>query len=185
MYLNLYQKYILELLDEYGGLLKRQLEFMVKRFKEPYLRDINGYVYQLRRFEKVYCADYMGEEAVILPGREIDGNIIAAFDIMLEFAECLAVHSKGENAVSLQFCLKPDINTMQEVKVVSVMQGEEQKAITYAEEYISSLGNKDIQDGNYPLWIFHIQSKKQMKMLNTELDHSFAIIKKRKVFFYK
>lgn len=37
MYLNLYQKYILELLDEYGGLLKRQLEFMVKRFKEPYL----------------------------------------------------------------------------------------------------------------------------------------------------
>ena len=40
MYLNLYQKYILELLNEYGGLLERQLEMLVKHFKEPHLYNI-------------------------------------------------------------------------------------------------------------------------------------------------
>ena len=42
MYLNLYQKYILELLAEYDGLLVRQLEALVKHFKEPHIRDRAG-----------------------------------------------------------------------------------------------------------------------------------------------
>ena len=44
MYLNLYQKYILELLAEYDGLLVRQLEALVKHFKEPHLYNINEYM---------------------------------------------------------------------------------------------------------------------------------------------
>ena len=48
MYLNLYQKYILELLAEYDGLLVRQLEALVKHFKEPHLYNINGYLEQDR-----------------------------------------------------------------------------------------------------------------------------------------
>lgn len=185
MYLNLYQKYILELLEEYGGLLKRQLEFMVKRFKEPYLRDINGYVYQLRRFEKVWCADYMGEEAVILPGREIDGNIIAAFDIMLEFAEYLVHYEIGKSPVVMRFFINPDSKNEQEINVISALQGQEQEISYYAERYeVDTTENAD-KISNAPAWIFLIQDIQQMKLISPKAEYSFVIMENGKPVFYE
>lgn len=184
MYINLYQKYILELLEEYGGLLKRQLEFMVKRFKEPYLRDINGYVYQLRRFGKVCCVDYMGEEAVILPGRDIDGNIIAAFDIMLEFAEYLVYHEIGKAPVIIRIFINSDSKREQEINVISVLQGQEKQIMYYTERYaIDTVENAD-KISHPPAWIFLIQNIQQMNLISSKAEYSFVIIEKGKPVFY-
>lgn len=89
MYLNLYQKYILELLAEYDGLPERQLEALVKHFKEPHLYNINGYLKQLRIFNRIEIVPYKSEKAVILSGRSVNENMITAFDIMLNFQSIL------------------------------------------------------------------------------------------------
>lgn len=108
MYLNLYQKYILELLTEYGGLLKRQLEVMVKHFKESHLYNIDGYLEQLRRFGRIEFADCKGECAVILPGREINEVVVTAFDIMLNFLDYLIGCEVGIEPVILRFYINPN-----------------------------------------------------------------------------
>lgn len=77
MYLNLYQKYILELLAEYDGLLVRQLEALVKHFKEPHLYNINGYLEQLRRFDKIEIVPYRGRgygDITIRKDKRVYGN---------------------------------------------------------------------------------------------------------------
>ena len=185
MYLNLYQKYILELLEEYSGLLKRQLEFMVKRFKEPYLRDINGYVHQLNRFEKIQCADYMGEEALILPGRKIDGNIIAAFDVMMEFSECLIHHELGNPPVLIRFFISPDGKREQELNIVPVPKGRESTAVHYAEWYVINLADNADKISYPPSWIFVIQDKQQMSLIKPKAEYSFVIIENGKPVFYE
>ena len=103
MYLNLYQKYILELLAEYDGLLVRQLEALVKHFKEPHLYNINGYLEQLRRFDKIEIVPYRGEDTVILPYGRINEYMVTAFDIMLQFLDYLKDFERGDkHSQSLQ-----------------------------------------------------------------------------------
>lgn len=185
MYLNLYQKYILELLEKYGGLLKCQLEFMVKCFKEPHLRDINGYVYQLKRFEKVRCIDYMGEEAVVLPGREVDGNIVAAFDIMLEFSDYLVRHEKGEMPVIIRFFINPDSKCEQEINIALVTEGKEADVTHYAERYVLDIVESADKISHPPAWIFLIQNIQQMKLMSAKAEYSFVIIENGKPVFYE
>lgn len=117
MYLNLYQKYILELLTEYGGLLKRQLEVMVKHFKESHLYNIDGYLEQLRRFGRIEFADCKGECAVILPGREINEVVVTAFDIMLNFLDYLIGCEVGIEPVILRFYINPNGNSEREINI--------------------------------------------------------------------
>lgn len=185
MYLNIYQKYILELLREYGGLLKRQLEFMVKRFKEPHLLNIDGYIYQLKRFERIYCTDYMGEEAVILPGREIDDNIIIAFDIMLQFSDYIAGHEKACSPVTMRFFISPDNNSMQEINIVPVAYDKEIEVVHYAEGYMIDIAENAEKISHPPAWIFLIHDKRQMKQITPKVEYSFVVMKNGKPVFYE
>lgn len=183
MYLNLYQKYILELLEEYGGLLKRQLEFMVKRFKEPHLRDINGYVHQLDRFEKIQLTELAGEEAVILPGRRIDADIVRSVDIMLKFSGCLVHHNRGRPPVSLQFEINSDASASIEVNILPVDSGFEKEAVYLAEHYVTEFNDSNL--GQSPEWIFLLRDRAQMQYIRPNAEYSFAVMEENEPVFYR
>lgn len=185
MYLNLYQKYILQLLREYDGLLKRQLEAMVKHFKEPHLYNIDGYLEQLRRFEKIKIVPYKGEDTVILPSGRINENMITAFDIMLEFLNYLVKFEAGISPVILQFYIKPNDNSEREINIVPVGIGEENTAVHYAEYYVINIAEDADKISYPPSWIFVIQDKRQMPLIKPKTNYSFVIMENGEPVFYE
>lgn len=185
MYLNLYQKYILELLREYGGLLKRQLEMLVKHFKEPHLRNIDGYLEQLHRFEKIQFIGYMGEVAVVLKCGKPNKDMINAFDVMLNFKDYLIGFEKGIKPVTLRFYVDFNNKNEREINVVPVEVGKEKETAIYADNYVV-ITDDDADKISYPpLWIFVIQDKRQMSLIKAKTNFSFAVAENGKVEFYE
>lgn len=185
MYLNLYQKYILELLREYGGILKRQLEMLVKHFKEPHLRNIDGYLEQLRRFEKIQFVGYMGEVAVVLKGGKPNKDMINAFDVMLNFKDYLIGFEKGFKPVILRFYVNFNNKNEREINVVPIKVGKEKEKAIYADNYVV-ITDDDADKISYPpLWIFVIQDKRQMSLIKAKTNFSFAVIENGNVEFYE
>lgn len=185
MYINLYQKYILELLSEYDGLLERQLEILVKHFKEPHLYNINGYLEQLRRFDRIEIVPYRGEDTVILPNGKINEDIVTAFDIMLQFLDYLKGFERGNNTVLLRFYITADKDNEQEINIVPVPKGKEDMAVDYAECYVVNIAKNADKISYPPSWIFVIQDKQQMPLINPKSDYSFVIMENGEPVFYE
>ena len=185
MYINLYQKYILELLSEFDGLLVRQLAFMVRHFKEPRLQNIDGYLEQLRLFNRIEIVPYKGEDAVILPGGSINEYMVMAFDIMLQFIDYLKDFEKGDNTVLLRFYITADKDNEQEINIVPVEIGREYIVTKYADEYAVNISDSADKLSHPPSWIFVIQDKKQMNLINPDTDSSFVLASDRETVFYE
>lgn len=185
MYLNLYQKYILELLGEYGGLLKRQLEVLVKHFKEPHLRNIDGYLKQLHRFEEIQFVGYMDDVAVVLKGGKTDADMINSFDVMLSFTDYLIGFEKGIKPVALRFCVNFNGKNEREINVVPISIGKEKETAVYADNYAVSIDDDADKISYPPLWIFVLQDKRQMSMIKEKTNFSFAVIENGNVEFYE
>lgn len=185
MYLNLYQKYILELLRKCDGLLVRQLEFMVKYFKEPHLYNIDGYLKQLRIFNRIEIVPYKSEKAVILPGGSVNENMITAFDIMLKFSEYLIDFVAVYSSVTLRFYIKTDKKHNQEINIITVETGKEEVAVNYAEKYITNIEKNAGKISHPPSFIFEIQDKRQMNLIKLSADHSFVIMENGEPMFYE
>ncbi|MCI8404429.1 MAG: hypothetical protein HFE49_05955 [Clostridia bacterium] len=185
MYLNLYQKYILELLAEYDGLPERQLEALVKHFKEPHLYNINGYLEQLRRFDKIEIVPYRGEDTVILLGGRINEYMVTAFDIMLQFIDYLKDFERGNNTVLLRFYVTADEKNEQEINIVPVEIGREDIAKQYADEYVVNISDSANALSHPPSWIFVIQDKKQISLINPDIDCSFVLETDGEIVFYE
>ena len=185
MYLNLYQKYILELLAEYDGLLVRQLEALVKHFKEPHLYNINGYLEQLRRFDKIEIVPYRGEDTVILPYGRINEYMVTAFDIMLQFLDYLKDFERGDNTVLLRFYITADEKNEQEINIVPVEIGREDIIVQYVNGYAVNISDSADKISHPPSWIFVIQDNKQMSRITPDTDCSFVLAADSKVVFYE
>lgn len=184
MYLNLYQKYILELLSEFDGLLVRQLAFMVRRFKEPHLQNIDGYLEQLRIFNRIEIVPYKGEDAVILPGGSINENMVTAFDIMFKFSEYLVDFAMVYYPAILRFYINPDKNHDQEINIIPVETGKEDTAVNYAKMYITDIEKNAGKISYPPSFIFVIQDKRQMTLIKLNTDYSFVIMENDGLVFY-
>lgn len=184
MYLNLYQKYMLGLLAEYGGLLKRQIEFMTKYFVENHLFNVNGYVAQMARFGEVIITEHNGEEAVTLPGREVEDDIVSAMDVMIEFAEVVSFHQRGNYPIAIQFYNEPENDDTQEYNIYPVTKGYEDTAARFSENYVTETNNIAAYK-KPPIWIFLVTDKEQMELLQPDVEYSFAIIEDGKVEFYE
>lgn len=185
MYLNLYQKYILDLLREYDGLTERQLEVLVKHFKEPHLYNISGYLEQLRRFDKVEIIPYRSEDTVILPGGSINEYMVTAFDIMLQFIDYLKDFERGDNTVLLRFYITADKDNEQEINIVPVEIGREDIVTKFADEYAVNISDSADKLSHPPSWIFVIQDKKQMSLINPDADSSFVLASDSETVFYE
>lgn len=175
MYINRYQKYMLELLDEYGCLKKSQLAFTVINNVENRLKHVDGYLSQLHRFDRVHMAPCGEDYYVSLPGIEPDYHVIQAFDVLMEFNEQLVSHERGKSPVAIRLYLQTGLEKVRDVYVIPVDYGNEKILEEFAQENFSE-GNGFV--------IFLVFSKQQMNEISPECDYSFAIKNGEEIIFF-
>lgn len=185
MYMNIFQKYIKELLDEYGPLLKRQLHEMIKYKFRVNKESIDGYVKQMCIYADYEECEIDSWEIVLSKGDEVDFDVIRSFEVMLKFLGDLTQHSKGKEYVSVRFWVKvvknDDIeevthNNEKDICIIPVHIGTEKEICLYAEEKVSCEKSEII--------IFLLDSIEQIEKINAECNHKFATLGKNGVNFY-
>ena len=176
MFMNSYQQYISELLDEYGALLSRQLLAAVNHKFAVELPNIDGYAAQMCRYgdyEKIaYGADFI----LCRKSCEPDYDIIRAFDVMLSFQPQVVGHRRSREPVAMRFfvsTLKHD----KEMLVIPVKQGGERDISAYAAD--------KFDDDPCVVVIFLLESKEQMKHIHADCNCRYAIITGSGVTFFK
>ncbi len=176
MYLNAYQKYIDELLDEYGGLLISQLLVMVNFKFGAELENLDGFISQMVRYGD-YEKMHVGKEFALVPkGREPDFDVIRSFSVMVAFLPDVIWHRKSRDYVSIRFfvsTLKHD----KEISVIPVKKGNEKMLSRYAEDKFAKAKCEVV--------MFLLESKEQMNDINCDRCCRFAVIGKNGVNFYK
>lgn len=175
MYINRYQRYMLDLLEEYGCLKKSQLAFMVINNVGKNLQHVDGYVSQLQRFNKVHTAPCGEDCYVSLPGMQPDHFVIQAFDVLLAFNAQLMSHNLGKKPVAIRMYLQIGIDKNRVVYVIPVDYGNERYLEGFAQEHFTE-GNGFV--------IFLVFSKQQMNALSPDCDYSFALRNGEEIIFY-
>lgn len=176
MFFNAYQKYIAELIDEYGSLLKGQLLRMVNERFHVRLSNLDGYILQMCRF-----ADFaelpQGRDAVILHRRhDPDYDIIRSVEVMLSFLEKLVRHNKSRGYVSVRFCVAAK-DGEKEISIVPVKTGAERQVSAYAADKFEAEKSEIV--------IFLLDNKEQMRLINTDCNCKFALVTESGVVFFK
>ena len=175
MYLNIFQKYIDELLTTFGPLLKRQLLVMVNHKFNTKFYTIDGYVWQMCSF-----ADYEEYEAannvvVAKKGTEPDYDIIRSFDVMLEFAGDITEFRRGDYPVSICFYAETKSHT-KEISIIPVREGTENGLC----EFITDLSQEKCQTV-----ILLTDRKNSIKRFKGSGNILFAMIDKNGVRLFK
>lgn len=175
MYLNPYQKYISELLGEYGPLLSRQLlEIVNWRFKKR-LCYISGYINQMCMFGNYETEEVSGDILLAPTGMRADFDLIRAFDVMLEFKNSLVHHRRSREPAKICFI----ITTMKhdkEITVIPVHQGKERELSHYVDDKFS--GEK------CEVAMFLLDKKEQIKALSPKNGCKIAVYDKDGIDFY-
>ena len=176
MFLNPYQKYIDELINEYGPLQIRQLLLMVNEKFKTLFPNLDGYVAQMERY-----SDYErlgdGEEALVgIKGMQPDYDIIRSFEVMLSFLPQLVWHRRSREPVTIRFYIDSDDHT-REISIIPVKQG--------AEKAISEYVNDKFTNSKSEVIMFLLEDKSQMKKISSKCYQRFAVIGKKGVVFYK
>ena len=170
----MYQKYILGLLDEYDGLLKRQLEFMTKFFVESHLRNIDGYLEQLKMLGRIVTSGKGDNQIITLPGRAAETDVIEAVDVMLEFAEGIKSYRRGHYPIAVQFYLETDDASVKEVNVYPIRLGTERDAVSFTERITAKRLDQENERSNVS-WIFLVCRVSQMRLINPDIEYLFAM----------
>lgn len=181
MYLNPYQKYIMELLIEYGSLMQRQLLKLVNAKFKVLLPNIDRYIEQLCKFGD--CEKNGDGDDAIISIRSVDENkaepnydIIRSVDVLIAFLPKVIWHRKSRSFVAVRFF----ISTYKHDKAVSVIPVKEG-----FEKEIESFTEDNFTYASSEIVIFLLEDSKQMKKINPGCYHRFAIIGKEGVTFYK
>ena len=176
MYMNPYQRYIRDLLNEYGSLLKRQLLQMVNFRFNTNFKDIESYTHQMCSFADYVIVEVGKEQAMAHKDTEIDFDIIRSFDVMLAFLPKLLHHRRSRDLISIAFFVGTD-EMIKEVYVLPVGCGNER--------VVSSYANDKFTDEKNEVVIFLLEDKKQLKLMHTNKNHKFALIEQSGVKFIK
>jgi len=177
MYLNRAQKYVLELLREYGALKKSQLEVMARHKVAEYLTNLNGYLKQMsqgREIDVLPCGDK--DAYIALPGTEPDADLIAAFDVVIAMRSRIETHSKGKGRVKINFTFETEKNRINQAFVLAVHPGEEPVAVAYADNNLQ---------GDFQTVFFLCFRKGQMQLINSQCEHIFAVHNKGETLFFR
>lgn len=175
MYMNACQKYIAELLDEYGPLLVRQLLAMVNFKFSTKLTTLDGYISQMCRFSDFIKISESKNIILAHKGDELDYDLIRAFDVMIRFLPNVLWHRRARTPEILRF-LTSTAEREKEICVVSVRSGDEKRIGSYA-------GDKYSDESE--LIILLLDDKEQMKKLNVQCNRRFAVFENGEVVFYK
>ena len=176
MFMNAYQQYIAELLDEYGELLSRQLLAAVNHKFAVELPNIDGYGAQMCRYGDYAKIAHGADFILCRKSWEPDYDIIRAFDVMLSFQPQVVWHRRSREPVAMRFfvsTLKHD----KEMLVIPVKQDDEREISAYAADKFD----------NDPcvVVIFLLESKEQMKHMHADCNCRYAIITGSSVAFFK
>ena len=103
MYLNELQRYMKELVDEYGPLLKRQLLMMLNSKFRYQLKNVDGFSAQMCQFGD-YATGWIGDEEY-LGHKEAEPNIdlIRSIDVMNTFLPNVKSHRRSKAPISIRF----------------------------------------------------------------------------------
>lgn len=176
MYMNTCQKYIEDLLDEYGPLLQRQLLVMVNARFQTQLTDLTGYVNQMCQFGS-FETEVIANDVLLSPkGTLPDFEMIRCFDVMLPFAHNIIWHRKGRGFVKLRFFVSTQRHD-KEISVIPVKQGAERTISRYVED---KFGNAKCE-----VVIFLLRNKEQIQNIRVECNCKFAVFDKNGVQFFK
>ena len=176
MYMNNCQKYIAELIGEYGPLLQRQLLALVKHKFKAEIETIDGYVYQMCKFSDYEKTGEGDEAIVVIKGSIPDYDIIRSFDVMLAFLPQVIWHRKSKSFISLCFFINtPDHD--KEIYVIPVQQG--------AEKTVSDYASDKFEYAKCEVVMFLLETMEQMKLINPDCYYKFALLGTEGVKFFK
>jgi hypothetical protein len=177
VYLNRAQKYVLELLGEFGALKKSQLEVMTRYKIYAYLANLNGYLRQMYQEREIDLMLHGTNDAVIfLPGTEPDYDLIAAFDLIAALRERAENYHKARGMPQIAFDYETEKNRWHQAFAVVVHPGGEQQAAEYADRYLS---------GDFQTVFFLCDRKTQMKKFTDKCTRLFAVKAKEGLLFFK
>lgn len=176
MYMNNCQKYIAELLNEYGPLLQRQLLALVRHHFKTEINSLDGYISQMCKlggYEKTGGDD----EAVIgIKGSEPDYDVIRSMEVVLAFLPQVIWHRKSKGYVSICFFISTPEHD-KEIYIVPVKQG--------AERQISKFVDDKFENIKCEVVMFLLETAEQMELIKPECCCKFALIKHEGVRFFK
>jgi hypothetical protein len=177
MYLNVPQRYILDLLGEYGCLKKSQLLFMVKADVADYLQNIDRMAAHLYRHREVDTLTLDGGGLlVMLPGAKPDWDVINAFDAVIECKNEVKSHKRGKPPSLITIDLSNGKGVANEINVLPVKPGAEKEAENYANENLSD---------DFYIAFFLISKKEQMAKIKPGCKHLFMLPEGGSVNFYE
>lgn len=176
MYLNAYQKYMEELLDEYDSLLLSQLLKAVNNKFGAKLQGIDDYAKQMCRYGDYKMTAYGTQYILLRKGGEPDYDIIRSFDVMLSFLPQIVWHRRGRDPISMRFFVST-LEHDREISVIPVQQGKERMITEYASD--------KFDDEKCEVVIFLLEIKEQMQRIKPNCNYRYALITKNGVAFYK
>ena len=176
MFLNPYQKYIDELINEYGPLYMRQLVNLVNAKFKTRFATLNGYVAQMERYYYYERNEEGCETLVYIGGMHPDYNIIRSMDVMLHFINQVIWHRKSGDYVSIRFYVDSDGHT-REVSVIPVNKGSEKRVSDYV--------NDKVTNDKSEVVMYLLDDKSQIRKITSKRYQRFAYITENGVVFYK
>ena len=176
MYLNAYQKQVVSLVDEYGPLQKRQLEFMVNAGLERKLPNLDGYVNQLCQFGGFQKMEHDGEMYVGYRGDVPDPAVVSAFEVMMQFVPNVIVHGRGRRPAVICFLVRAK-EKVKEVRVIPVLPGNESAVSGFIKD---SAGEEKSE-----MVIFLLTHKEQITKMKPADNHRYALVSGSKVSFFE
>ncbi|MBS7297659.1 MAG: hypothetical protein KIG65_01100 [Eubacteriales bacterium] len=176
MFLNPYQKYIDELINEYGPLQMRQLLVMVNSKFKSRFPNLDKYIAQMERYYD-YERIGKGEEAIVaVRGMQPDYDIIRSFEVMLYFNNQVICHRRSRELVTIRFYVD-DENHTREISVIPVKAGSEKMVSEYVNDRFAKSKSEVV--------MYLLENKNQIKKITSKRYQRFAVIGKQGVVFYK
>ena len=176
MFFNAYQKYIAELIDEYGSLLKSQLLRMVNEKFSVRFANLDGYITQMCRFADFAELPQGSDTVVLHRGHDPDYDVIRSVEVMLGFLKNLVRHNKSRSYVSVRFYVAAK-DGEKEICVIPVKIGTERQVSAYAADKFAAIENEIV--------IFLLNDKEQMRSIQAECNCKFALVTDSGVVFFK
>ena len=174
--MNAYQKYMAELLEEYGPLPLRQLVPLVNFKLQTELSSLDRYAEQMCHYGN-YERYMLAEEAVLAPkGADPDFDVIRSVDVMLKFFPKVIWHRRSRGFVTVRFFVST-LEHDKEISIIPVKPGMERMLSAFVEDKFGRTRCEVV--------MFLLESKKQMKLLNPNCYCRFALFGKNGVGFYK
>lgn len=174
MYMNAFQKQIAFLVDEYGGLTKKQLLAIVNSIFGSQLSNLDGYIAQMCKFGDYEEISYLSENILIRKGIQPDFDIIRCIEVMICFFPEVISHHRARSPIALRF-YKNSKQNMKEISIIPVKYGEETTLSSFVKDKFGNEKNEVV--------IFLLESKEQMNLM--KVNGSFAVIEKQGVKFFK